>query len=163
MTEIKARNNLQQILHLLGDRTRYNIFRILSNQEGLCVSEIANKLNISVPAASQHFRVMENAGLVKKKREGQRMCYLIDDSDMITKTIIKLMTFLFKYIDLWFLSRDVSELVKGLVERSPSGKVAVLINEYDAPITNNLMTIRLGFCQQEHHTRFFPANERLDW
>jgi len=84
-------DNLRQILQLLGDRTRYNMFKILSKNKDLCVSEVADKLNISVPAASQHFRAMETAGLVKKRRDGQKMCYLIDDSAIVTKTIIKLM------------------------------------------------------------------------
>ncbi|MDQ3158968.1 MAG: metalloregulator ArsR/SmtB family transcription factor [bacterium] len=88
---MNSNKDLRQILQLLGDSTRYKMFRILSAKHDLCVSEIAERLNISVPAASQHFRAMENAGLVLKKRDGQKMCYMLDDEDAITKTLIKLM------------------------------------------------------------------------
>ena len=37
-----------------------------------------------------------------------------------------------------YVSEDVSLLVEQLAKKSPSGKVAVLVDEYDAPITNNL-------------------------
>jgi DNA-binding transcriptional ArsR family regulator len=66
---------LQQVMQLLGDETRYRIFEVLLENRNLCVSEISHLLGVSASAVSQHFRMFELAGLVSKKRDGQRMCY----------------------------------------------------------------------------------------
>ncbi len=68
-------NNLQKVMELLGDETRFKLFEILLDGNNLCVSEISTLLGISVSATSQHFRMFELAGLVSKTRDGQKMCY----------------------------------------------------------------------------------------
>ncbi|MDZ7786395.1 MAG: metalloregulator ArsR/SmtB family transcription factor [Candidatus Saccharibacteria bacterium] len=68
-------NHLQRVMQLLGDETRYKIFEILLEGDNLCVSEISSLLGISTAAVSQHFRMLELAGVVGKKRNGQKMCY----------------------------------------------------------------------------------------
>jgi len=62
-------------MQILGDKTRYKMFKLLSSKQELCVSEIADKLDISVSAVSQHFKNFEMNGLVDKKRTGQKICY----------------------------------------------------------------------------------------
>ena len=77
----------QRIVHamqLLGDSTRFKIFKLLASKEELCVSEMATRLHISPSAVSQHFRNFEMLGLVEKERMGQKICYvLIDDDDLV--------------------------------------------------------------------------------
>ena len=68
---------LVHIMQLLGDKTRYKIFKLLMSEEQLCVSDIANRLDVSVSAVSQHFRNFEIIGLVDKERMGQKICYTI--------------------------------------------------------------------------------------
>jgi DNA-binding transcriptional ArsR family regulator len=75
------------IMQLLGDKTRYRIFKLLTSDREMCVSEIANELNISVSAVSQHFRNFEMIGLVDKERMGQKICYVLRNEDEVVKKI----------------------------------------------------------------------------
>ena len=76
----------------LADLSRYRIFNALLAYDKLClcVSDVAEILGITVSAVSQHFRVMELAGLLKKTRTGQNVCYQIKSQDKRVKQIIKI-------------------------------------------------------------------------
>lgn len=90
-TEISAgQERMPFVFNALSDTGRFRIFNLLLNQEGLCVTEVANVLGVSVPAASQQLRIMELAGLLKKDRDGQRMCFRVRKEDNFIKSIIKL-------------------------------------------------------------------------
>jgi predicted transcriptional regulator len=76
----------QRVIHtmqLLGDTTRFKMFKLMSSKKDLCVSEIAQELNISASAVSQHFRTFELLGLVSKERTGQRICYTLTDDTLV--------------------------------------------------------------------------------
>jgi DNA-binding transcriptional ArsR family regulator len=78
----------QRIIHamqLLGDSTRFKIFKLLSSKSELCVSEMAQQLNISPSAVSQHFRNFELLGLVEKQRTGQKICYVLNDDPLVNE------------------------------------------------------------------------------
>jgi DNA-binding transcriptional ArsR family regulator len=83
-------NHLVHTLDLLGDPTRYKIFKLLSSNKEFCVSEIASNLSISPSAVSQHFKSFEMLGLVDKTREGQKICYNLKDDNPLVKKLIKL-------------------------------------------------------------------------
>lgn len=73
---------------LLGEPTRFKICKLLLSGEELCVSEIAQRLNISVSAVSQHFRSFEESGLVTKIRHGQKICYQLQLDNRIINQIV---------------------------------------------------------------------------
>jgi DNA-binding transcriptional ArsR family regulator len=75
------------VMQLLGDKTRFKIFKLLMSGEEMCVSDIAQRLNISVSAVSQHFRNFEMIGLVEKERMGQKICYTLREDDDIVKKL----------------------------------------------------------------------------
>jgi DNA-binding transcriptional ArsR family regulator len=77
-------------MQLLGDKTRYKLFKILLQDNNLCVNEIAGKLDVSSSAISQHFRMFEAANMVDKRREGLRICYSLRKDD----TLITMLTWL---------------------------------------------------------------------
>lgn len=79
---------LVSVMSLLGDKTRYKIFKILQSSRELCVSEIASSLDVSVPAVSQHFKIFELTGIVDKIRNGQRICYQLKSDDPLVKKLI---------------------------------------------------------------------------
>lgn len=56
----------------LGDPTRLAILSRLAEQGELTVQEIAAPFAMSLPAVSQHLKVLEEAGLILRRREGQR-------------------------------------------------------------------------------------------
>lgn len=89
----KLSKNDERIIHLLqalGESSRYKMFKILLQKKQLCVSEIAERLELSVPAVSQHFRTFELVGIVRKERMGQKICYQLKDSDEVIKKLIKI-------------------------------------------------------------------------
>lgn len=77
-------------MQLLGDKTRFKIFKLLLSGKEICVTEVATAVGISVPAASQHFRIFELVGLVDKQRYGQKICYLLKTDDQFVKELIKI-------------------------------------------------------------------------
>lgn len=78
------------ILQALADKNRFKMFRLMSSDSGMCVSEIAEELKISVPAVSQHFRFFELVGLVDKQRNGQKICYQLRKKDPLVKKVMVL-------------------------------------------------------------------------
>jgi len=77
-------------MQILGDKTRYRIFKLLMSEEQLCVSDIAARLGVSVSAVSQHFRSFEMVGIVNKERMGQKICYAIKDDNEFIEQLSKL-------------------------------------------------------------------------
>ncbi len=79
----KDERRLVQCMQLLGDPTRYKLYKLISNEsDEFCVSELAEKLGITVSAVSQHFRSFELIGLVEKKRMGQKICYRLKKDNL---------------------------------------------------------------------------------
>jgi DNA-binding transcriptional ArsR family regulator len=56
----------------LGDPTRLAILSRLADHGEMTVQEIARPFAMSLPAVSQHLNVLENAGLILRRRDGQR-------------------------------------------------------------------------------------------
>lgn len=83
-----ADDRLIYAMQLLGDKTRFKMFRLLMTQQEMCVTEIAAELKITASAVSQHFRNFELVGLVEKERMGQRICYILKDNDPLVKELV---------------------------------------------------------------------------
>ena len=56
----------------LGDPTRLAILDRLASDGDLTVQEIARPFAMSLPAVSQHLKVLERAGLIARGRDGQK-------------------------------------------------------------------------------------------
>lgn len=82
-----SEQRLVHTMQLLGDSTRFSIFKLLTDDRELCVSEIAGTLNISPSAVSQHFKHFEMLGLVNKARHGQRICYSLKQDDTLIEQL----------------------------------------------------------------------------
>lgn len=63
---------LTQTFAALGDPTRLAILSHLADQGELTVQEIAAPFDMSLPAVSQHLKVLERAGLIARGRDGQK-------------------------------------------------------------------------------------------
>lgn len=67
---------LDKTFAALADPTRRAILSRLA-QGSATVNELAAPFSISLPAISKHLRVLENAGLLKKERQGRfNYCHL---------------------------------------------------------------------------------------
>ena len=60
-----------KVFKALSDPTRLRVVEMLSNGDELCGSEIADKLGISIALLCHHWKTLEHAGLISKKKEGQ--------------------------------------------------------------------------------------------
>jgi DNA-binding transcriptional ArsR family regulator len=61
---------LDRTFAALADPTRRRILQHLSHGDR-CVTDIAKPYSISLPAISKHLRVLENAGLIRRRRNGR--------------------------------------------------------------------------------------------
>jgi DNA-binding transcriptional ArsR family regulator len=69
--------NAERVLDALGDPTRRMVFRRL-RAGTRSVREIAEGLDVSRPAVSQHLKVLKTAGLAVVRIEGTRRLYAVD-------------------------------------------------------------------------------------
>jgi DNA-binding transcriptional ArsR family regulator len=70
---------IERALDALGDPTRRAVFRRL-RKGNRSVREIADGMDVSRPAVSQHLKVLKSAGLVIVRIDGARRLYGIDPS-----------------------------------------------------------------------------------
>jgi DNA-binding transcriptional ArsR family regulator len=69
---VRISQDLTQTFAALGDPTRMAILSRLAARGDLTVQEIAEPFAMSLPAVSQHLKVLERAGLIARGRDGQR-------------------------------------------------------------------------------------------
>ena len=65
-------------LKALGHPTRLRIICFLQ-EEGCCVSELEKKLELRQSNVSQHLRILRDMDLVQMRREGQTVCYSVNE------------------------------------------------------------------------------------
>src|SRR5215469_7692849 len=68
---------VERVLDALGDPTRRAVFKRL-RKGNRSVREIADGMDVSRPAVSQHLKILKSAGLVVVRVEGARRLYGID-------------------------------------------------------------------------------------
>lgn len=87
----KGLNGVDQRLafKVLGDANRYRVFEILSKQPKLTVSDLAHILKISIPLASQHLKILEQASILEKEKQGQRVYYKLRTDNSVMQSIIE--------------------------------------------------------------------------
>jgi len=70
--------DISETFKVLGDETRLRIFEILGEKE-LCVSEIAEKTEMTESAVSHQLRILRLASLVSSNKVGKKVYYRIVD------------------------------------------------------------------------------------
>jgi DNA-binding transcriptional ArsR family regulator len=68
---VTASDRFDVVFAALSDPTRRSIVRRLADGEAT-VLELAQPFPISLPAISRHLKVLEEAGLISRSRDGQR-------------------------------------------------------------------------------------------
>src|SRR5574338_352740 len=66
--------HLDRVFDALASAPRRAVLAALAQSEAT-TSELARRFAVSAPAMSRHLSVLENAGLVVSRREGQRVLY----------------------------------------------------------------------------------------
>lgn len=63
-----------QMFSLLSDTTRLKIFWLLCHAQE-CVNDIAQLMDMTMPAVSHHLRVLKDSGLIESYRDGKEVFY----------------------------------------------------------------------------------------
>jgi DNA-binding transcriptional ArsR family regulator len=79
---------LEDIFHSLSDNRRLQIVQLLEQYENISVGELADALSLSSAAISQHMRVLEYAGVVRRERHGQRSCYQLQTQNPFIQDVL---------------------------------------------------------------------------
>ena len=69
-----------QVMKALSDPSRVAVLKILEQGE-LCVCEIRHLLGLAQPTVSKHLKILEEAGLVRRRREGTWILYSLSDGE----------------------------------------------------------------------------------
>jgi DNA-binding transcriptional ArsR family regulator len=70
MVKYPDAHSLDRVFGALADRTRRRILDLLAHTDSR-VTDIAKPFPVSLPAISKHLRVLENAGLIERHRDGR--------------------------------------------------------------------------------------------
>jgi DNA-binding transcriptional ArsR family regulator len=68
---VKYEAQLNEVFGALADPTRRRILQSLSRGGDQCVTSLARPHRMSLPAISKHLRVLEHAGLIRRRRDGR--------------------------------------------------------------------------------------------
>ena len=71
-------NKVSTFFKIVGDDTRLRILYALDNNE-MCVCDIANLLNMTKSSISHQLRLLKDNGLVKSRKVGKEVYYMLDD------------------------------------------------------------------------------------
>ena len=69
-------NDFIKVMKALSDKNRVKIVKMLQYRE-LCVCEIQNALGVSQPTVSKHLKVLEQADIVRSRKDGQWTNYFL--------------------------------------------------------------------------------------
>ncbi|WP_119299585.1 ArsR/SmtB family transcription factor [Dongia deserti] len=69
--------NPQAALKAIVEPRRRELLALLRDRGALSVGELADQVDVSQQAVSQHLKVLEDAGLVEARREGTRHIYAV--------------------------------------------------------------------------------------
>ncbi|MEM1140681.1 MAG: metalloregulator ArsR/SmtB family transcription factor [Pseudomonadota bacterium] len=73
---------MDAIFEALASTPRRKILAYLSEAE-LAAGQIAAKFEMTKPAVSKHLQILEHAGLVRKRREGQFLYYSLVSENLV--------------------------------------------------------------------------------
>jgi DNA-binding transcriptional ArsR family regulator len=73
----------------LGEPNRCLIFRALLKKSVVNVGQIASAIGISESLASQHLKILLQAGLVERKKIGKNVYYQVNNDDALVDALKK--------------------------------------------------------------------------
>ena len=80
--EMDMYENRAQILKALAHPTRLHILDLI-REERPCVKMLEEELGLAQPNISQHLSLLRNIGIVSAEREGNQVCYRINNDTVL--------------------------------------------------------------------------------
>jgi DNA-binding transcriptional ArsR family regulator len=72
-----ALNSLARVLALAGNEVRLQMLFLLADEQ-LCVCDLADVLQMTISAVSQHLRKLKDGGVVNARKVGQTVFYTLN-------------------------------------------------------------------------------------
>lgn len=92
-TAQKSFASLSNILALAGNEVRLKMVYLLEEEKELCPCDLADILDMTIPAVSQHLRKLKDGNIVETRKEGQTIYYTL------TQENLKILRPFFKHIN----------------------------------------------------------------
>lgn len=77
-----AFGQLSGLLALAGNEVRLKIMFLLEEENELCPCDLADILEMSIPAISQHLRKMKDGNVIEARRSGQTIFYSLKSEQL---------------------------------------------------------------------------------
>jgi len=82
VADIKTAKKQTKFFKALADRKRIQIVKLLMNKE-MCLCELMICLDMTQPNLSHHIEILENVGIVKRKKKGKwAYCSIADKTEI---------------------------------------------------------------------------------
>ena len=88
MPDKETMEHIAELFKGFADPTRVHILSLLLQNRELCVTEIAEAVELSQSAISHQLRVLKQMHLIKFRREGKNLWYSLADDHV--KTILQM-------------------------------------------------------------------------
>ncbi len=75
-------NRLSQVLSLAGNDVRMKMLYLLEEENELCVCDLADILEMTIPAISQHLRKLRDGNILQTRRSGQTIYYSLKEEHL---------------------------------------------------------------------------------
>ncbi len=72
-------SRLSQVLSLAGNDVRMKILYLLEEENELCVCDLADVLEMTIPAVSQHLRKLKEGNILQTRRNAQTTYYSLKE------------------------------------------------------------------------------------
>ena len=103
MMKSRSDDHLDRMFYALSDRTRRKMLMALTSGE-LSVSDLGEPFGMSKQSISKHLKVLEEAGLVKKQKDGRiQRCQFDMDNFAIVQSVVD------EYREFWEQQFDALE------------------------------------------------------
>ena len=86
--EKETLGHIAELFKGFADPTRVHILALLLSKEELCVTQIAQNVQLSQSAISHQLRLLKQMRLIKYRREGKNILYSLADDHV--KTILEM-------------------------------------------------------------------------
>lgn len=78
--QLERTDGLAPLFKVLADDTRLKVIYALSQEDELCVCDVATIIGVTNAAASHHLRLLRNMGLAKYRKEGKMVFYSLESN-----------------------------------------------------------------------------------
>jgi DNA-binding transcriptional ArsR family regulator len=75
-------SRLSQVLCLAGNDVRMKMLFLLEEENELCVCDLADILQMTIPAVSQHLRKLKDGNILQTRRNGQTIYYSLKEEHL---------------------------------------------------------------------------------